>query len=124
MTVDPRTDVPDAREIRALWAGLLLPPIAFLINLEAAYALVPAACSSRNQLPMHLVHIACLLLALAGGLTAWRWWKLEGATWPGEEGDPVARSRFMAGLGVLLSALFILVIVAMWIPSFLLDPCQ
>jgi cytochrome c biogenesis factor len=124
MTVDPRTDVPDAREIRGLWVGLLLPPIAFLINLEAAYALVPAACSSHNQLPVHLVHIVCLLLAVAGGLTAGRWWKLEGVTWPGEEGSEVARSRFMAGLGVLLSALFILVIVAMWIPSFLLDPCQ
>jgi hypothetical protein len=124
MTVDPRTEIPDAREIRALWVGLLLPPIAFLIDLETAYALVPTACASRNELPVHLVHFACLLLAVLGGFTAWRWWKLGGATWPGEEGGPVARSRFMAGVGLLVSALFALVIVAMWIPSFVLDPCQ
>jgi hypothetical protein len=124
MTVDTRTDVPDAREIRALWIGLLLPPVAFLIDLEVAYALVPTACSSGNPLPVHLVHLACLVLAGVGGLTAWRWWRLRGATWPGEEGDPLARSRFMAGLGLLLSGLILLVIVAMWIPSFLLDPCQ
>jgi cytochrome c biogenesis factor len=124
MTVDPRTEIPDAREIRGLWVGLLLSPIAFLIALEAAYALVPTACSSHNELPVHLVYIACLLLALFGGLTAGRWWKLQGATWPGEEGGPVARSRFMAGIGVFLSVMFALVIVAMWIPSFLLDPCQ
>jgi hypothetical protein len=124
MTVDPRTDVSDAREIRALWAGLLLPPIAFLLDLETAYALVPTACSSRNELPIHLAHILCLLLTLFGGLTAWRWWRLRGATWPGEEGGALARSRFMAGLGLLLSGLFALLIVAMWIPSFVLDPCQ
>jgi hypothetical protein len=124
MTVDPRTEVPDASEIRALWTGLLLPPIAFLIDLEVAYALVPPACSSRNELPVHLVHFVCLLLALGGGLTAWRSWRATGATWPDEEGGPLARSRFMAGIGVFLSLMFALVIVAMWIPSFMLDPCQ
>jgi hypothetical protein len=124
MTVDRRTDVADAREIRALWVGLLLPPLAFLIDLEVAYALVPVACASRSQLPVHLVHLACLLLALFGSLTAWRCWKVRGASWPGQEGSPLARGRFMAGIGVLLSALFVLVILAMWIPSFMLDACQ
>jgi hypothetical protein len=124
MTVDLRTDVPDARHIRDLWVGLLLAPVAFLINLEVAYALVPTACSSGNELPVHLVHLACLLLTLCGLVTAWRSWKLTGATWPGEQGDPLARSRFMAGVGLLVSAMFVLVIVAQWIPSFILDPCQ
>jgi hypothetical protein len=124
MAVDPRTDIPDSREIRALWLGLLLPPIAFLIDLETAYALVPAACSSRNELLVHLTHLACLLLAIFGWLISWRNWKATGATWPADEGDPTARSRFMAGVGVLQGGLFVLVIVAMWIPSFMLDPCQ
>jgi hypothetical protein len=124
MTVDPRTDVPDARALRALWTGILLPPLAFLLDLEVAYALVPTACSTRNQLPVHLSHLACLLLALFGGFTALRCWSALGSTWPGEAGDPTARSRFMAGVGILMSALFVLIIVAMWIPSFILDPCQ
>lgn len=124
MAVDPRTDIPDARQIGALWVGLLLAPVAFLINLEVAYALVPTACHSRNQLPVHLVHLVCLLLTIVGGLTAWRSWNTIGAAWPGEEGGPLARSRFMAGTGLLVSALFALIIVAQWIPSFLLNPCQ
>jgi hypothetical protein len=33
-------------------------------------------------------------------------------------------TRFMAGLGFLTSALFALVILAQWIPSFMLSPCQ
>jgi hypothetical protein len=124
VAVDPRTEVPDARSIRALWTGLLLAPIAFLIDLEVAYALVPTACSSRNELPVHLVHLACLLVALFGGLVAWGCWKATGSTWPGEEGGPMGRTKFMAGTGMWLSLLFALVIVAMWIPSFVLNPCQ
>jgi hypothetical protein len=104
--------------------GLLLAPIAFLINLEAAYALVPTACSSHHELPVHLVHLACFVLALYGLFTAWRGWKALGATWPSEEGDPLARSRFLTGTGLWVSALFLLVIVAQWIPSFVVDPCQ
>ena len=124
MTVDLRTDIPDARAIWALWVGLLLAPIAFLLNLETAYALVPTACSSHRELPVHLVHLGCLLLAAGGLLTAWRSWRTLGATWPGEAGDPLARSRFLAGTGLLVSAMFVLVILAQWIPSLLLDPCQ
>jgi hypothetical protein len=122
--IDTRTEVPDAREIRALWTGLLLPPVAFLANVEFAYAVVPAACSAGTVVLVHLVHLLCLLLALVGGLVAWRSWRSAGAEWPGEQGGPLARSRFMAGSGVLGSALFALVIVAQWIPSFVLSPCQ
>ena len=124
MTVDPRTDVPDAPEIGALWAGLLLPPSAFLLNLEVAYALVPTACAAQNGVLTHLVHLVCLLLTAAGGFFALRSWRSCGGIWPGEEGGRVGRSRFMAGLGLLLSAMFLLVIVAQWIPSFVLSPCQ
>lgn len=124
MTVDSRTEMPDAGHIRSLWLGLLVPPAAFLLNLELAYALVPTACGTSSVMIVHLVHAICLLLALAGGLVAWRTWKAVGAGWPGEEGGRVARSQFMAGSGVLGSGLFALVIVAQWIPSFVLSPCQ
>jgi hypothetical protein len=123
-TVDTRTEIPDARTIGALWTGLLLAPVAFLLNLEIGYALVPTACSSRSELLTHVVHLVCLLLALFGGITAWRCWKATGETWPAGEGGPLSRSRFMAGLGWLISSLFTLVILAQWIPSFILDPCQ
>jgi hypothetical protein len=124
MGVDSRTSVPDAGAIRALWTGVLLPPIAFLINLEVAYALVPKACASRNTLVLHLVHLVCFGMVLLAGITAWRCWTATGAEWPGEGGGPLARSRFLAGIGVLMSGFVALVILADWIPSFMLDPCQ
>ena len=109
---------------RALWAGLLLAPAAFLLNLEVAYALVPTACSTGTELLMHIVHLVCLFLAAAGALTAWRSWRLTGEIWPGEAGGRLSRSRFMAGVGLLLSLFIVMVIVAQWIPSFVLSPCQ
>jgi hypothetical protein len=124
MTVDPHTEVHDARELRELWTGLLLAPAAFLINLEVAYALVPHACSSGTRLLVHVVHAICLLLALLGGLSAWRQWRLHGETWPGGAGGRISRSRFMSGVGLLFSLFIVMVIVAQWIPSIVLNPCQ
>jgi len=124
MTVDSRTGVRDAKEIRDLWTGLLLAPAAFLLNLEVAYALVPTACASSTRLLVHAVHAVCLVLAAVGTMTAWRRWRLTGETWPGGEGGRLSRSRFMSGVGLLLSLFIVLVIVAQWIPSFVLSPCQ
>jgi hypothetical protein len=124
VTVDADTSIPDARHLQALWAGLLLPPVAFLANLEIAYALVPAACASRDPLPLHLVNAVWLVVAIVGGLIAWRTWDAVGRRWPDGEDAPVGRSRFLAGIAVLLSGLCVLVIVAQWIAVFLLDPCQ
>jgi hypothetical protein len=124
MTVDPRTDIPDAGELRALWAGLLLAPAAFLLNLEVAYALVPTACSAGTRLLMHIAHLVCLIVAAAGALIARRSWRLTGEIWPGGAGGRLSRSRFMAGVGLLLSLFVVMVIVAQWIPSFVLSPCQ
>jgi hypothetical protein len=124
MTVDTDTSIPDARHIRMLWGGLLLAPIAFLANLEIAYALIPAACGSRTPLPLHLVNAASLILALAGGLLAWRSWNEVGRVWPDGEAGPLGRSRFLAGVGVLLTGMCVLVILAQWTAVFLVDPCQ
>jgi hypothetical protein len=121
---DANTSIPDARHIRMLWTGLLLAPVAFLANLEIGYALVPAACTARSTLPLHLVNAASLALALVGGLIAWRSWNTVGRVWPNGEAGPIGRSRFLAALGVLLAAQFALVILAQWLAVFLLDPCQ
>jgi hypothetical protein len=121
---DPRTEVRDARHIAALWTGVLLAPTAFLANLELAYLAVGRACLRDNTLPVHLVHATFLLVALGGVVVAWRLWRAEGREWPGDEGGPVARTRFLAGVGLVGSVLFTLVIIAQWIPTLTLHPCQ
>ncbi len=112
--IDPRTEVREPGRIAALWMGLLLAPVAFLANLEFGYLLVHPSCLRDDNLPVHVAHAVCLLLGLLGALVAWRSRRAGGSS----------RTRFMAELGLLTSALFVLSMVAQWIPTFVLHPCQ
>ena len=120
---DPRTAVGGARRIAALWAGLLLAPTAFLINLEFGYALVPTACRTGHTLPLHLVHLACLLLAVVGILVAQGNRGSSDAS-AADPNDHTSRGRFMGGLGVTVGLLFVLVILSQAVPGFVLSPCR
>jgi hypothetical protein len=110
--------------LAALWFGLFAGPAAFLLNLQIGYMLAPESCRAGNTVGLHVTHVVCLALAVAGGLIAWRSWRRSGREWPGEEGGVISRNRFMAALGVMTSAMFALVVFAQWLPTFFLSPCQ
>lgn len=124
MSVDADIGVRDGTGIGGQWAGNLLPPIAFLLQLEIAYMLVPRACRAGDVLPVHLAHAGALLLALGGMVLALRQWQRWGRDYPADGPDPETRSRFMATVALLASAGFILVILALWLPTFFFHPCQ
>jgi hypothetical protein len=107
---DTSTHVPDAARLRTLWTGLLLAPAAWLTSLEVGYVLVRPDCAAGTLVRQHVVHGVFLLIALGGLLVAWRARRAE--------------RDFLSTLGVLVSASFVLVLVAQWIPTFLLHPCQ
>ncbi|HKG23688.1 MAG TPA: hypothetical protein VKC34_17430 [Blastocatellia bacterium] len=121
-----RTERDLSRRRNAFWllAGLLVAPLAFLLDLEINYALVPVVCLSGNLYLLHLVSAGSLLLSLCGAFIAWRDWEITGREWPGEMAGSIPRSRFMSALGLMTSVLFIILIIAMWVPNFVLDPCQ
>ncbi|MBV8809837.1 MAG: hypothetical protein JO033_14275 [Acidobacteriaceae bacterium] len=108
----------------ALWTGVLAGPIIWLFSFEANYALAPWACIFQAKLALYIVSIVALALAAASGLLAWRQWKQLGQEWPGDGGGALPRSRIMAIGGVLLSAMFFLVILAQAIPEVILGACQ
>jgi hypothetical protein len=108
----------------ALWFAVLAGPAAWILGLMADYSLVRVACTKSSMLSLQLVSLGALLLALGGGVVAWREWRRAGRGWPGEGGGPVVRSRFMAVVGILASAFFALVIVAQWIAQLFLNPCM
>lgn len=124
MSEQAEKDFKQSSIIFALWIGVLLAPFAFLLNLEISYALVPWACSTGQLFWPHVASCGSLLLALLGAFTAWRNWQKTGREWQSETGSARARSRFMAILGLLMSGLFSLVILAQWIANFIIDPCQ
>jgi hypothetical protein len=108
----------------ALWTGVLAGPIVWLLSFEANYALAPWACIFQTKLALYLVSLAALILCAGSGIIAWRQWIELGKEWPGTGGGAIPRSRIMAVGGVLLSAMFFLVILAQAIPAVLLEACE
>ena len=121
---EPTENPRRGRVIATLWFAVLAGPLAWMLGLNAGYGLVRVACARNSNLALHLVSLATLLLALAGGWVAWREWSRTGRRWPGEEGGPLARAEFMAATGVMASALFSLAIVLQWVASLFFNPCM
>ncbi len=124
MPVEVRRDFRSHKDIARLFAGVFLPPIAFLFHLQINFILVPFSCAAGNEIAMHIVSIVCLIVAAAGGLIAWLCWREAGEVWPGEGEGAIPRSRLMAAAGMAFSALFFLIILGQMIASIILGVCQ
>ncbi|HEX8891542.1 MAG TPA: hypothetical protein VF779_20505 [Pyrinomonadaceae bacterium] len=107
-----------------LWLGLLIAPLVFLLHLEINYSLVTQLCQSTHKIAIHLVTFAAVLVSAVGGFIAWRNWQEAGRKLPGEGAGIIEPSRLMSAVGVFISILFIVILVAQWIPQFIFDPCH
>ena len=124
MTIDTRVDVSDGTRFGALWAGVLVGPVASLVALEIGYVLAERACLTGQMLPVHLTFIVTILACLGSGLLGWREWRAWGTRLASEAGGREGRSRFLALLGMLSGPLFAFVILALWSAVFYYHPCQ
>jgi hypothetical protein len=116
----PRPD----RALFALWAGVLGPPLVWLVHLEANYLMVPLACRHDNMLIVHGITVAAIVATALTGLVALQSWRRAGGEWPDSSGSAVTQERFLASVGLLLMALVVVALAAQWLPSFFLDPCR
>jgi hypothetical protein len=126
LDADSDTSVPGARHILAQMTGMLVPPIATLAGMQVAYAIVDRTCRSggHDLTGVHIVRLVTLLVIWAAGLVAWREWRSVGVEQPGDGGSVAARTRFSAWLGVFAAGLFSLVVIAQWLATLILAPCQ
>jgi hypothetical protein len=101
-----------------LWIGLLGGPVLWFTQLQTSYVLVMYARTSGRIWPMHAATVFYLLLAGMVGLIAWR------AGQPRANEDRLARqrARFMSLTGLLVTAMFFIVILVQGVPSFLISP--
>ena len=114
----------EPRGIVLLWVAVLIGPIAWFLHQQVGYGMATFACGRNWEVGLHVVTGIALLVTALGAIVAWRTWARLGRVGTAHEGGTVARSRFMA-LGAGLSSLFFaLVIVAQWVPTFFLRPCQ
>ena len=124
MNASDFTNLTNSRVAAELWLGLLLGPIAALSQLEANYALVLYACSSGQKWPLHLVSVLAVTVTLVGFLFAFRHRQFVRKRWDDEGPGVVPRSSFMVLLGILISVMMFLVIVAQWLGVFVYGPCH
>src|SRR5438045_9636248 len=55
----------------ALWFGVLGGPIIWAAHLQILYCLVPVYCRTGSALWMHVTSVACVMISVAAGVTAW-----------------------------------------------------
>jgi hypothetical protein len=101
------------------WSGVLLPPIAWSVDLGISYAVVKWTCGHDSALLMYATTLLSLVVITAGALAAVRTLALVPADVPSDVGHE-GRVRFMGMLGLLSSALFAALVIATVIPQFAL----
>ena len=115
------------------WPALLLAPLLAVGDVSLAYALVSPSCSRQDNVALHAVMAVSLVLALGMTAYAWRQWSFAAATaghrGPGratysDGSEAAARPGFVALMATLIGALSSLVIIAVWMPMWILPPCS
>lgn len=125
------TSHPDWREARrylALWSGVLTGPIVWLCLLELNYVLAHVACVTGSRWFLHAAVVAALAIVVLAGFAAWSV-RVGGPTDhaitpPGIEATLRQQLRWMRMAGVVTSAWFVVVILAMEIPITVLEGCR
>jgi hypothetical protein len=107
-----------------LWTGFLGGPIVWFTSFEARFAWAPWTCTFQTKWALHLIALAAFLVCAGLAALSWREWKALGAGGPSQSGTPLARSQFMAILGIVTSLGCAMVVVAQAIPEFVLGACQ
>jgi hypothetical protein len=107
-----------------LWTGILAGPIAWAFDLTASYASVKWVCHTGAYAALPLITVASLAVVAIAATISGMALRRTVHDVPMDGGWPRQRARFMAVLGLALSALFALQIVAGAIPHWVLDACQ
>ncbi|HEY2378498.1 MAG TPA: hypothetical protein VGH98_21135 [Gemmatimonadaceae bacterium] len=128
--MDAMNNAPNAVDRFSRWPGmltlslgLLLGPIAALVNEEMIYLTNMWVCGHGAPIGMHIVAVVCLLVAIAAGLLARADWGRVGRGTESESAMIDSRTRFLALGGMAVSALSALLIVMQWLAVFVFGPC-
>ena len=106
-----------------VFAAFLIAPFLALVDQSVAYAFAGWACAHQQEAVPHAVHAVFLLAVLVATFFAWTAARAALPTLREEAGFSVHRHDVMAMCAVALGALSAAVIVALWIPQWVLSPC-
>jgi hypothetical protein len=108
----------------AMWIGPLLPAVAWAVQMQLNYWLLHGACARASNLALRSVFLIAIVSVVIAGLGCWLSWLRLKDIWPTGQRERQARSRFLAVLGLLMAAMFLLVIIAQGVATLVFDPCQ
>ena len=102
-----------------IWPALILVPLLALADQSVAYALTPWLCARQNVLAGHVVHVVFLVAMVIASVPAWRAMRrLAPREKESSESAPV-----LALVGSLIALLSITILLALWLPQWVLSPC-
>jgi len=107
-----------------IWWGLIAGFLAWGLDLGASYVLDQHSCSTGHHYVLHLISIACLVLALSGFFAGFAELRRFPADTSEEGGSRLDRAHFQALLGIVFSLSFTLVVLAGAVPRWILSPCE
>jgi hypothetical protein len=115
---------PSKSRIFARWFGVLGPPSAAFAQQQLAYSFVDLACAKHAPLLVHLPLILAIGVTGWAAALAWREWPHESSELHAPDDPSPDSRRFFSALGLILSAISLLLIVAQWLPALFIHPCQ
>jgi hypothetical protein len=110
--------------VAGLAYGFVGAPLAALYMQAIAYAGVQWSCGHRNPITVHVIPVVFLLLGVIALWLSWRDWTVVGRLTRAEGATLSERTRFLAISGLLLSGFSVVLILALWLPMFVFNPCQ
>ena len=120
---DKKHAVEPARALR-LWIGMLLPPVAWLVQLQTLWLTSELGCFTSDFLWNHVASVTALIVSAIGLLIAYLEYRRWASAGENSSDDPRSRRRFMSMVGIMTGALFTTVIFAQWLPTLLGVPCD
>jgi hypothetical protein len=111
---------PDARP----WVSLLTGPLMFLLNLQANFTMAPWVCATGNYWALHLVHAIALSFVIWAGWHVHGLWQQHGGGTSDESSEVKSRDHFLGLLGLMINVFSGTLIIAQWVPNFLIGACQ
>jgi hypothetical protein len=110
--------------IFGLMYGAIAGPLAALYMQAIAYAGVQWACGHRNPITVHVIPVVFILLGVIAVWLSWRDWNAVGRITRAEGATISDRTRFVALSGLMLSSFSVVLMLALWLPMIVFNPCQ
>jgi hypothetical protein len=119
----PREGLSHSR-IAAWWFMLAGPLLIAFAQQQAMYILSDFACRTQTRLLVHAPLLPALALVGFALVLARREWQRTGESSDSDVAGEKGLSRLFATVGFAVGGLALVVILAQWLPTLFLDPCQ